>query len=226
MKRSVLLGALMLALAACGDDDGGTPAADAGPGRDSGVLDAGAGGSDAATDARTVPPVDAGGDAALRSDAGLDASSSDGGGDAATDASTSDARVDAGSADASTAGDAAVVESFAALYADIIGPKCSSCHNAEQNRGMLNMASAVIAHQQLVGVNAAGGQCASSGTKRVLASSADTSLLVLKVRGVGTGAPNPPCGGPMPPPEGGRTYLDAQQVARIARWIAQGAENN
>ncbi len=86
---------------------------------------------------------------------------------------------------------------------------------------MLDMSSEDVAYSNLVGVKAAGVSCGISGLTRVVAGSAQTSLLFNKVDSKLPGHVNPPCGDPMPDDA---TVLTQAEVDLIAAWINDGAQ--
>lgn len=166
-----------------------------------------------------------------------------GGGDASVpgvdveDDAGDDAQRDAGASDAGALGDAAAqrdaagasepVESFKAIYAEILAPKCATsfCHVAT-NRAGLNMTSASLAYMRLVNVKAGELErdpyalCKESGLTRVVPGDPDASLLILKLAPPASGVP---CGKVMPE---NQKALPETELTRIRRWIAQGAANN
>lgn len=222
--RSFVLIAMMSCMA-CADDYGNqellrpdASGVDVDAGEDpphDGALGDEDGGSDAASDAEPPeagPTMDAGAFDASSTDAG----GSDGGSamdaqsgafaDATAEASTADARAPDGG-----------FESFSAIYRDIIAPQCSSCHVSDERAG-LNMSTRALALAELVGVPADTASACNGQGPRVVAGNAANSLLVNKID-----AANPRCGARMPrnaPP------LDAEDIARIRRWIDQGAHDN
>lgn len=134
------------------------------------------------------------------------------------------------SPDAGGARDARVdepTESFKALYADILAPKCATsyCHVAT-NRGGLNMTSASEAYKRLVGKKAGDLErdpyslCKETGLTRVVPFDPDASLLMQKLTPSASGVV---CGKAMPLD---KPALPEPEIARIARWISQGAANN
>jgi hypothetical protein len=83
----------------------------------------------------------------------------------------------------------------------------------------MSFASKSTAYKDLVGVSAQGSGCKTSGDKRVVAGSAATSLLYMKVAGTQT------CGSRMP--EGLRpTDLSQADLATVKSWIDSGALND
>lgn len=220
MRHARVFGAVVaFTLFGCGDDSGD----DDDDGNDGGTQ------SDGGRDASADGGRDAGGDASLL-DAARDAASDAASGDARVDASVSDAAADASldaaadaSADAATdaSTDAATLESWSAIYADILMPRCSSCHNAPGSGG-LNMSSASTAYDELL-LAAEGPSCTGMGT-RVVPGNAAGSLIIQKL----TLPEDQVCGNPMPRPTGGAAYmqLPAGQIERIRTWINQGALEN
>ncbi len=117
--------------------------------------------------------------------------------------------------------DANAPTTWTQVYADIIGPTCSGCHNPAGNGGALgklNMSSPDTAYTDLVSVAAAGSACAGKGT-RVTPGNAATSIMYLKVSPTDAS----PCGYKMPL---GGAPLPQAQVDEIASWINAGAMNN
>lgn len=167
------------------------------------------------------------GGASAGNDADLDASAAQRGG---ADAGRSDAatgaggNADAGGAMASPA--EGPTESFAALYRDILMPKCAGpyCHVAT-NRGGLNLTSPSIAYQRLVGRKGGADErdpyslCKDGGTLRVAPGDPENSLLIQKL----TRGDQDVCGKPMPLD---LAPLPEADIARLRRWIAQGAPDN
>jgi mono/diheme cytochrome c family protein len=117
---------------------------------------------------------------------------------------------------------------FARIYAEIIQPNCAVCHTSGSgaSSGQLHMGDRLGAFTDLVGndmlgVNAAGSACASSGLKRVTPGNAQTSLLWQKVNAKAHGE-TPVCGNGMPATAG--ATLTQAQVDLIAKWINEGAK--
>ncbi len=107
---------------------------------------------------------------------------------------------------------------FTAIYDDIlIGQGCntSSCHGA--NAGNLQMTTRDEAYASLVGAPASGFACAEVDLDRVVPGDPEASLLMNKIE-----TATPLCGGPMPP--GGS--LSPEDIARVRRWIEDGAQDN
>jgi hypothetical protein len=113
--------------------------------------------------------------------------------------------------------------SFSEVYSTIIGSRCVPCHSVGVGKisGMLDMSSEDTAYSNLVGVMAAGVSCGKSGLTRVVAGSAQTSLLFDKVNSKLPGHVNPACGDPMPDDA---TVLTQAEVDLIATWINDGAQ--
>ena len=117
--------------------------------------------------------------------------------------------------------DANAPTTWTQVYADIIGPTCSTCHNPAGSGGALgklNMSSADTAYTDLVNVAAAGSACGGKGT-RVTPGNAATSIMYLKVSPTDAS----PCGVKMP---FGGAPLAQSLVDEIASWINAGAMNN
>ncbi len=107
---------------------------------------------------------------------------------------------------------------FTAIYDDIIvgqGCNTSSCHGA--NQGNLQMTTRNEAYANLVGVPASGFACTEVDLDRVEPGAPGASLLLNKLV-----ATLPLCGGPMPPTEG----LSPEDIARVRKWIEDGAKDN
>lgn len=125
---------------------------------------------------------------------------------------------------------------FTNVYATIISQRCVGCHRPGGGGltvGGLDMSTATVAYNSLVGVNAAGTGAGASGITcasvmpplvRVTPSSSATSLLFNKVHSKLVAAPAP-CGSPMPLPTAAAS-LTAAEVDLIAAWIDAGAMNN
>lgn len=105
---------------------------------------------------------------------------------------------------------------FTEVYDEILFPRCaeSICHGGAA--GELDLTTRDGAYLALVGVQAAGPQCMSSGMVRVAPGDPDASLLYDKL------SSTPSCGERMPI---GTPLTDAE-LARIASWIAAGAPND
>jgi hypothetical protein len=130
---------------------------------------------------------------------------------------------------------------FTNVYADVIAPRCVSCHQPGKsgvNTGMLDMSTQATAYGSLVGVPAAGTGAGASGVTctslgvgaedggspllRVAPGSASSSLLYEKVNARVVGI-NPPCGSGMPLTGAALTQA---QVDLIGDWIGAGATND
>lgn len=225
MRRLLVGAVLTFALVGCGDDSGDDDSDD--DVTDGAVRDGGADGGDAG---RGDAGIDGGGGTM---DSGVDAARPDATipSDASTDAARSDASTttDAGGLDAGGGGDAgggdaggdAGTVTFSSLYTSIFQPTCAGCHTASHRTG-LSFASEQAAYDSLVGdpagTGAMGMGSACDNTPpvpvRVVAGSADTSLLVDKVEA------DPACGNRMPP---NAAPLSATDIARIRTWINAGA---
>jgi hypothetical protein len=106
---------------------------------------------------------------------------------------------------------------FTQVYA-IISAKCSPCHTTSTSGG-LDMKNKMTAYGELVGKKAEG-TCAAGGMTRVVAGSADTSLLIHKL----TKTSAEVCGDRMP--EAPRPVLPASEITTIRSWINAGAKND
>jgi hypothetical protein len=131
---------------------------------------------------------------------------------------------------------------FTNVYADVIGARCTGCHQPGKSgvtTGMLDMSTQAKAYADLVGVPAMGVGAGSSGVTcaslgvaatsdasppllRVAPGDAADSLIFDKVSSKVLGT-NPPCGSPMP---SAGAALTQPQVDLIQAWIAAGAPNN
>jgi len=116
---------------------------------------------------------------------------------------------------------AAPAHGFGPVYATVIGPRCLPCHATDVGAidGQLDMSTEQQAYANLVGVMAAGASCAMLGFTRVVAGSAQASLLFGKVDFPLT-MTGPPCGDTMP--DDGTT-LTQTEVTVIQNWIDDGA---
>jgi hypothetical protein len=117
---------------------------------------------------------------------------------------TADRRVDGGLPTSIDA--AAPLESFQALYAELIVPRCQDCHgtvDGGHTSARLALVPKETALEQLI-------------------YKPDQSLFLLKLNA------DPRCGTRMPRSLDGGTpdYLSDPEVLRIRRWIEQGALNN
>lgn len=126
----------------------------------------------------------------------------------------------AGSGGAGGSGPAANPASFAAIYKDILAPRCGGpvCHGGNMTGGAFSVmgASPSAVRATLLDKPAAGGECMASGMSLVKAGQPDQSLLYRKLIAM------PPCGTPMPP----TGALPAADSERIRMWIANGAADN
>ena len=148
------------------------------------------------------------------------------------DVSQADKRADGGSdivEDAGSGGEdlvdsAAPHETSLARVSEIFSAHCLPCHATTPERpnaaGKLDLGSADAVYEQLVGVAAQGGPCASSAEMRVVAGDSTASLLMDKL----LNTPNM-CGAPMPKPGSGQEFmqLSDEDIATIAAWIDEGA---
>jgi hypothetical protein len=107
---------------------------------------------------------------------------------------------------------------WASIYECIIATECATCHSASQptyfEDSKLDLSTAALAYAGLVGVEAAGEECAGMGTL-VVPGDADASLLIDKM-----GA-DPSCGDPMPLPPA--SLIPQDRVDVIRAWIEAGA---
>ena len=162
----------------------------------------------------------------------------DSGGSGGSAGAAAGAAGDAGAAGAAAgaAGDAGAggeaVESLAAIQVAIFDTSCSfsSCHSAEGNRGGLVLGKSAQVpssdvHKALVGVVAD----IDPSFTRVKAGDPDGSFLLDKLHAASGGfkvthcdEKTNTCGDPMP--QG--SALDPELIARIERWIKQGALDN
>ena len=107
----------------------------------------------------------------------------------------------------------ALTPTFAANVQPLLTNSCAGCHGGAAPTHSLDL-SAGKAYAQTVGVNSV--DCAT--TKRIVASQANNSYVVMKVNGAGS------CfvGGQMPP----GAPLSSGQILTITAWINAGAQNN
>jgi hypothetical protein len=127
----------------------------------------------------------------------------------------------AASPDTSSApgGDAAqATATFTAVYADVLGPTCSACHQPGGIGSFQDFSSRVVAYRALVGVAASGPSCGSSDEIRVVPGNASGSLLFQKISQT-----TPPCGVRMPL---GGPPLSSALVTLVEDWINAGAQND
>jgi hypothetical protein len=204
MSNARLTLALMLTLAACGDDGSSNDNQTEENPSTAGDGD-GDGDGDTNTPDASQTPRDAG---SVPRDAGstpeIDASSPRDAGSTPT--------VDAGPRDAATP---TAVPSFQQVYA-IIAANCSPCHTEEES-GDLDMSTRSNAFANLVGQDAAGPACGGDDRVRVVPSDAEASLLVQKLEGTQD------CGARMPR---GRAPLPDASIELIKAWIEGGANND
>jgi hypothetical protein len=111
--------------------------------------------------------------------------------------------------------------SFSAIYAHIIAPRCAGgvSHSSASTGVSLNIpagARARTVRSSLLDRPASGSECASSGMSLVVAGNPDMSLLYRKL------VDPAPCGSRMPP----TGALPAADLERIRAWIANGAADD
>lgn len=111
-----------------------------------------------------------------------------------------------------------------ALRANVFDPKCTGpCHSGGENAaGGMDMSGDT--HAVLVGVDAMGTGCGTSGMKRIVAGSAVTSLIYLKPKAKADGVAAP-CGEPMPFGST-RDPLSAAELEYLRLWIEGGAADD
>jgi hypothetical protein len=110
---------------------------------------------------------------------------------------------------------------WAAIYDGVIGPLCGeSCHGAGTpnfiDESQLDLSSAQLAYDSIVGEDAKGEACAGMGTL-VAPGDADASLFIDKL------TRDPSCGDPMP---SRGAILPEEVLAPIRAWIEAGAPND
>lgn len=113
---------------------------------------------------------------------------------------------------------------WSSIYDNIITPQCVICHGPAGApfvmESQLDLGTARLAYDSLVGVPAMGADCTGMAADRVIAGDADGSFLVHKLENhVADGGPI--CGGPMP-----TLPLPASQIDVIRQWIDDGALDN
>ncbi len=155
-------------------------------------------------------------------------------GAAGTTAGAAGSGGDTAAGGAGAAGSAgATTESLAAIQADIFNVSCSfsSCHSPEGKHGNLvlgksDVVTSTSVHAALVGVTAD----IDKSLVRVRPGDPDNSFLMMKLHAASGGfkvtkcdEQTTVCGDPMPQ---GAPALEASQIARIERWITQGALDN
>jgi hypothetical protein len=99
---------------------------------------------------------------------------------------------------------------FTEVYNTVFAAHNCTTHHSGAQTGGLDMTTKAKAYANLVGVRGCSGD-------RVVAGSAATSLLYLKVE------TKPPCGSEMPP---GGPYLSTSERTMIENWIDDGAKND
>ncbi len=212
--------ALLLMIAACGDD--GTTPPTGGTGAGAGGLPAagiGGAGSGSGGAGGAVAGVGAGSGGATAGSGGVAAGAGGGGASGA-----------AGGMGGAGGRGMPGAPTFTAIFDEIIaGTGCNggpTCHSGTI-AGMLLMTNKDQAYMNLVMKPAAGvnippnmaiPNCKDVSMMRVVPGQPDMSLLVKKVEML-----MPPCGGPMPP---GMTLLPMAQQQQIRQWIMMGAMNN
>ena len=107
---------------------------------------------------------------------------------------------------------------FTAVYTDVLGPTCSTCHRPGGIGSFQDFSAQAAAYGALVGVKASGPSCGSTGETRVVPGDASGSLLFQKISEA-----SPPCGAMMPL---GGPPLQSAQVTLIEDWINAGAQND
>jgi cytochrome c5 len=118
-----------------------------------------------------------------------------------------------------TDGDAAgAPATFTAVYTEVLGPTCSTCHRPGGIGSFQDFSSRAAAYGALVRAKASGPSCGSNGETRVVPGNASGSLLFQKISD-----PSPPCGAMMPL---GGPPLPSAQVTWIEDWINAGAQND
>jgi len=104
------------------------------------------------------------------------------------------------------------------IQAQVFAPACatSGCHSASQRAGNIDLSSADASYEALVGVPATNSLAQENRWLRVKPGDPDLSFLCRKMDlpGMGEGAAMPP----------GDMAVDAEHVALIEDWIANGAE--
>jgi len=112
-----------------------------------------------------------------------------------------------------------VEPTWPAIYERIVRTSCafSLCHDDETAAGALDMSTADIAYEALLGP-AAGRLCTGFGGARVVAGEPDASLLMHKL--VGNTGDGPVCGKRMP---SAGNYLSESRIDSVREWIAAGA---
>ncbi len=150
---------------------------------------------------------DAGSDLDAGVDAGIDGGSqeNDGGSDAGVDGGT----------------DAGTLVSYSDEVQPIFNSRCTGCHNAVMNRGMLDL-SAPDSRSRLVDVSTSSACSAQvPGVPRV--TPGDTALSMLWRKAAGDAAR---CFSPMPPGGPGLKTIAPEDFEKLEHWIQQGALDN
>jgi hypothetical protein len=115
---------------------------------------------------------------------------------------------------------------WTSIYTSIIEPNCVLCHGPGPTRApfvtesQLDLGTARLAYDSLVGVAAMGMTCGGMSPDRVIPNDPDGSFLIHKMENAGVGGAAI-CGGPMP-----TIPLPASQVNVIRQWIEDGALDN
>jgi hypothetical protein len=110
---------------------------------------------------------------------------------------------------------------WSAIYARVFVPLCVSCHGPGRtdyrDESQLDLRTADVAYEALVGTAATGAFCNERGLTHVVPGDPDASSLLAKL-----GA-DVPCGERMP--QGG-PFLPDEVIAPVRAWIAAGAPND
>ncbi len=123
---------------------------------------------------------------------------------------------DAGGDDTSGDGAPTYAPTYEAVYGEILSPTCALpfCHGGSGD--YLQLATAQVGYESLVGAPAGGPMCGPTGLLRVAPGHPERSLLFLKIT-------DPPCGSRMPLEYGYSGMLTDPQINQIGQWIACGA---
>jgi hypothetical protein len=110
---------------------------------------------------------------------------------------------------------------YVSIEANIFRMRCTNvCHSGGPKNAAAGMDMNADAYAVLVGVPAAGEDCAPSGLMRIAPGDPEMSLLYLKVRAKRE-ATAAPCGDPMP--QGERPPITEAELEAIEGWILAGA---